>query len=140
MSIHQCDLLLGSNLGNKKNNINKCKLLIIKYIGDIIKETKIIETEPVGFTSEHLFNNQALRIHTELSPMKVLQACKKIEKEMGRSNLTQKNQRYSDRIIDIDILFYDKIDFFSPTLHIPHPENTLKRTFSIQLIKILFSI
>jgi len=124
-----CYLGIGSNLGNRKKNINSA----IKKIGalnktKVIKLSKIIETEPVGGPgNQPKFLNAALKIQTELSPLKLLKNLKKIEKELGRT----KTIRYGPRIIDLDILFYaDKI-INRKDLKIPHPK-IFEREFVIR--------
>jgi len=124
-----CYLGIGSNLGNRKKNINSA----IKKIGalnktKVIKLSKIIETEPVGGPgNQPKFLNAALKIRTELSPLKLLKNLKKIEKELGRT----KTIRYGPRIIDLDILFYaDKI-INRKDLKIPHPK-IFEREFVIR--------
>ncbi len=133
MSMHICYLLLGSNLGDRKKNIELSKHLINNKLGRITKYSPLEETAPVGFVSQFSFYNQVVVVETELSPMKILEKTQDIENHIGRKNKTQ-NQDYQDRLIDIDILYYDKIHFLSNKLSIPHQENIKNRKFVKVLI------
>lgn len=83
MKLWNAELLLGTNLNNREENLKFARENIADKIGEIFFESKILETEPVGFTSEDLFLNQIIRIKTALGPVKLLKALKKIEKSMG---------------------------------------------------------
>ena len=127
MTKHSVYLGLGSNLGQKEENIRKAIELIGLRVGLVVRQSSLISTEPWGFQSENQFVNAAVLCHTELSPREVLRATQKIEREMGRSNKSV-GGNYSDRIIDIDILLYDELRVDEPDLQIPHPL-MLKREF-----------
>lgn len=111
---------LGTNLGDKKNNLLTAVNNIEEKIGKVTSLSSFYETEPWGFESENSFLNAALCVETSLEPMAILRIIKDIEIEMGR---TQKsvNRMYSDRIIDIDILLYDDLTMATEELTIPHP-------------------
>ncbi|MDX9704310.1 MAG: 2-amino-4-hydroxy-6-hydroxymethyldihydropteridine diphosphokinase [Weeksellaceae bacterium] len=121
MSKHSCVLLLGTNLGDRKKNLNIALSLIEIEIGIIQDKSKILETKAEDFESDHLFLNQTLTIGTPLSPIEILNRIKKIENQMGRVYLTD-GERYQNRIIDIDILKINNINFQSARLLIPHPQ------------------
>lgn len=118
-SIHKIYLGLGSNLGNKEENLKKALELLSEKIGDITAVSSFYTSAPQGFISENSFLNAAVSIHTKLSPFALLDETRKIEKQMGRKQKTRK--AYTDRIIDIDILFYDDLIIDTPELTIPHP-------------------
>jgi 2-amino-4-hydroxy-6-hydroxymethyldihydropteridine diphosphokinase len=126
----QCFLSLGSNLGNKRENINRALALMVERVGDVSRRSEFHETEPWGFESESKFLNLALEIETKLQPYDLLRATSRIEKEVGRKEKSV-NGKYKDRIIDIDILFYDDEIIESPDLTIPHPL-LHKRSFVVQ--------
>ena len=127
MTKHSVYLGLGSNLGDKEENIRKAIELIGLRVGLVARQSSLITTEPWGFESDNQFVNAAVLSMTELSPREVLRATQKIEREMGRSNKSV-GGNYSDRIIDIDILLYDELRVDEPDLQIPHPL-MLKREF-----------
>lgn len=124
MSQNKVILLLGTNLGDKKNNLEIAKNLINKDIGEIKKESNILENKAEGFTTNHLFLNQKIEILSSLSPFDILLKVKDIERKMGRNYFQPKeNELYVDRLIDIDILFYNNILINCNQLKIPHPQN-----------------
>ena len=112
---------LGSNLGNKKENLNQALIYIQERIGNIISSSSVYETTPCGFSSENQFLNMVIKVSTSLSPDELLPVSKTIERLMGRSCKSSDNSFYEDRIIDLDILFYDNIELSTPELTIPHP-------------------
>jgi|LauGreDrversion4_2_1035121.scaffolds.fasta_scaffold678495_2 2-amino-4-hydroxy-6-hydroxymethyldihydropteridine diphosphokinase len=118
-------LSLGSNLGERENNISKALSLIQKKTGEIIKVSDNLETEPLDFKSENKFLNCCCSISTKLDPISLLNDLKNIEKEIGR---TYTVSGYQDRIIDIDIIFYSDDVTNTEHLRIPHP-NFRKRKF-----------
>lgn len=124
-------LLIGSNLGNKIYNIEQGFYKIEKYIGFISKKTSFLETHPWGYKSSNLFINCGIEILTNQSPIMLLKNIKKIEKKLGRE---KKLNSYEDRIIDIDIIFYENIFFWSKNLVIPHYLHLNKREFSKKIL------
>ena len=126
--LHTVFLGLGSNLGNKEDNIEQALEKIEKQIGNIFSLSAFYVSEPLGFDSDNLFLNCAIKVNTYLSPHDLLSTTQSIEKEMGRLKKSAANG-YSDRIIDIDILFYNNtIINDAPKLIIPHP-HIQKRMF-----------
>ncbi len=134
MSQHKVVLLLGSNIGDKKNNLDHA-LERLKEVGDILKNSEYLTSEPVEFVSSNNFCNIASLIFTHLSPIQLLNFIKKIETEMGRLNDSKISGSYTDRIIDIDIVTYDALKFSSERLEIPHTKHLFERDFSRILLK-----
>ncbi len=114
----QTYLSIGTNIGDRKLNIKTSLDLISKYCGVILQKSAIYETVAWGFVSENNFYNLVVEVNTELCPQKLLEQIMLIEKKIGRK---RKVQQYADRIIDIDILFYENIILQTETLTIPHP-------------------
>lgn len=110
-------LLLGSNLGDRQKNISRAIELISKNVGQVLQQSSLYETAAWGKTDQPIFYNQAIKVATQLSPEKLLQAVKKNEQEIGRTV----DEKWSARIIDIDIIFYGAELFHSNELVIPHP-------------------
>ncbi|MCD8079735.1 MAG: 2-amino-4-hydroxy-6-hydroxymethyldihydropteridine diphosphokinase [Bacteroides sp.] len=113
-------LSLGSNLGNKEENLQRAIRNIEKRIGKIISQSAFYHTEPWGFESRNTFVNAAIGIDTLWAPEEVLLRLRDIEREMGRLYKSS-GGKYADRIIDLDILLYNDLIYESPTLSIPHP-------------------
>lgn len=118
---HRVFLGLGSNLGDRQANIQRAIELISERVGEVIRRSSLIETEPWGFESENIFLNGVILCETTLTPRQVLRKTQKIERDMGRKKKTVNCQLYSDRPIDIDILLYDDLTVDEPDLKIPHP-------------------
>jgi 2-amino-4-hydroxy-6-hydroxymethyldihydropteridine diphosphokinase len=111
-------VLLGTNLGNKSENINQAKIFIRELNLTILKESGVYKSSPWGFDHPESFYNQVICLQTELSPDQLLIELLNIEKQMGRFRTAE---RYEARIIDLDILFYDNRIVQSEKLSIPHP-------------------
>lgn len=111
-------LSLGSNMGDKRENL----LEAIKRIEwlentEVVKSSKILETEPFGYTEQDNFLNSCLEIRTLLTAQELLSQILKIELDMGRI----REIKWGPRIIDIDILFYDSEIIEEDNLAVPHP-------------------
>lgn len=127
-------LLLGSNLGNRKINIELALNHIETFAGLIVRKSEILETDPVEYDSNKKFCNIAVGIQTSFSPVILLKKLKNIERQMGRLEDSAVSGSYSDRIIDIDIVLYGGLNFTSSKLSIPHKKHLIERDFSKQLI------
>ncbi|MFW9596665.1 MAG: 2-amino-4-hydroxy-6-hydroxymethyldihydropteridine diphosphokinase [Paludibacter sp.] len=119
-------LSLGSNIGNKEQNIVEAIAIIGSEVGVIRKVSEYYYSKAVGFISENDFVNVAVLLITNLEPLKLLYEIERIEKEIGRKQKSING--YTDRIIDIDILLYDSITIDTEKLKIPHPR-MLERDF-----------
>ena len=116
---------LGTNLGDKEQNLRDAVQKIEEQVGKIVSLSAFYVTAPWGFSSDNSFLNAAVCVETKLYPLEVLQETQMIEKELGR---TQKsvNRMYSDRLIDIDLLLYEDlvlsvISASGVELTLPHP-------------------
>lgn len=124
-----CYLGVGSNLGNRRQNI-KLAVKKINALKDtrVIKVSRLVESKPVGGSAgQPKFLNCALKIKTGLSPLKLLEGVKEIEKELGR----KKTRRFGPRTIDLDILFYADRIINRRELIVPHPR-MFQRDFVIK--------
>ena len=117
---HTLYIGLGSNLGDKQQNIAMAVDKIEELIGHVECQSALHITEPWGFQSDNMFVNAAVKCVTILSPHEVLEKTKDIERQMGRTTKSV-DGTYKDRIIDIDILLYDDMEINDPDLVIPHP-------------------
>lgn len=131
MTSHHVYLGLGSNLGDREENIRKAITLVHERVGEVVRQSSLIETEPWGFESEHRFLNGVILCETTLTPHQVLKATQKIERQLGKTKAHATKRQFStynsqlstfkDRPIDIDILLYDDWTVDEPDLKIPHP-------------------
>ena len=111
---------LGTNLGDKAANLHAAVHLISGKIGKVIFLSSFYATAPWGFESENSFLNAAICVETSLSPLEVLHRTQEIERTLGRTHKST-GGIYHDRIIDIDLLLYNKEIIQTPELTIPHP-------------------
>ena len=98
-------LLLGSNLGDRLGNLKKAEDLLEKAKIKVLNESSIYETEPWGKQDQPWFFNVVLQIETSLRPVELLEKCLEVELSMGR----HRKEKWGERIIDIDILYYDDV-------------------------------
>ena len=117
---------LGSNLGDREEYLRRAIVLIGERVGEVLRQSSFIETEPWGFESENRFLNAVILCETDLTPRQLLRTTQQIERDMGKSrkHATVRNQRstqFKDRPIDVDILLYDDLTVDEPDLKIPHP-------------------
>lgn len=118
-------LSLGTNLGDKEQNLQTALQKIEEQIGKVISLSAFYVTAPWGFSSEHSFLNAAACVDTLLLPLEVLQQTQEIERALGRMHKSA-GGIYSDRLIDLDLLLYDDLilSTTSPNgaeLNLPHP-------------------
>lgn len=109
----------GSNLGDTENNIRNAIDLLEGSGLRRIKISSIIESNPVGFVSNNVFKNCVGLFETRLPPLEVLTILMKTEQKLGR--IRRDASGYSDRIIDLDLLFYGELVSNDEELVLPHP-------------------
>ena len=120
-------LCLGSNSGDRLKYVEQAVSLIsLAQNLKIIRTSALYETEPWGIKDQNWFINMAVEIKTDLSAQDLLVKCLNIEKTLGRNR--EKEQRWGERPIDIDIIFYDKEVINTEILTVPHPR-MYKRAF-----------
>lgn len=109
---------LGSNIGNREDNLNRAVAMIEEHAGRITRASSVYETEPWGFVSKDKFLNMVVEISTRLKTSGLLGRLLMIESLLGR---IRGGNRYSSRIIDLDILLYGDKILETASLVIPHP-------------------
>ena len=117
---HRVYFSLGTNLGDRTANLDGAIAAMKDKIGALVKCSSYIHSEPWGFSSDNSFLNAAAIFDTSLAPLPLLRITQDIERQLGRSTKSH-DGIYSDRVIDIDILFYDNLVLSTPELTIPHP-------------------
>lgn len=108
---------LGTNRGDRKENLKNALANIKANNIEIVKESKIYETEAWGLEDQDDFLNQVIEIETFEEPEDLLKILNKIENEMGRV----REIKWGPRIIDLDILFQEDLVLYTDDLKIPHP-------------------
>ena len=111
-------IALGSNLGDKKANLRQAlKMLLVKGL-QIRSVSSFFKTEPYGVTDQPEFINAVAYVKTDLAPEKLLKLLLDTELEMGRVRL----RHWGERNIDLDLLLYDDLIYYSEKLVLPHPD------------------
>lgn len=122
---------LGSNMGDPGENLIKAVKKLEESVR-ILKVSSIYKTEPVGVKDQPWFLNCVVMGETDLKPDELFLKIKEIEREIGRIETC----RWGPRVVDIDILFYDKINYDKEGLKIPHPHLRERAFVIIPLIEI----
>ena len=111
---------LGTNIGNKKENLTRAIEALSLALGNYTALSTFVETEPWGFDSDNTFLNCVVAFDTTISPTELLDTTEEIERRLGRTTKSTGGV-YHDRIIDIDILLYGNETIETLRLTIPHP-------------------
>jgi 2-amino-4-hydroxy-6-hydroxymethyldihydropteridine diphosphokinase len=110
-------LALGSNLGDRLENLSEAVRLLDATEGiDVLRSSRIYETEPVG-PPQPAYLNAVIEVETTRSPRELLQACLAVEEALGRV----RTERWGPRTIDVDVLTFDELTVDEPDLQVPHP-------------------
>jgi len=126
-------LSLGSNLGNRLENLRKARALLAEEAGRINAVSDVYETEPWGHHCNCTFFNQVIELETLQDPLNLLSTIQQIEMRCGR---VRSEKQYAARTIDIDILFYNTEHMVTGNLVIPHPLLHLRQFVLIPLADI----
>lgn len=121
-------LSLGSSEGDRAGYLDRALDLLGKTQGiTVAKVSRYVETAPVGGVAKNAFLNCAAEISTYLPPEKLLENIHRIEAECGRV----RKERWGDRTLDIDVIFYGSRIIETEDLQVPHPEY-FKRRFVLE--------
>lgn len=118
-SLHKAWIGLGTNLGDRREQLATARQHLRDRSVMILAVSGIYESAPWGYESRNMFYNQCLVLETDLSAEALLRMLQKIETEMGRM---QSAGSYADRIIDLDLLFFDDLVMHTDELVLPHPK------------------
>jgi len=116
-------LLLGTNLGDRKQNLENAIAYIENEAGQVFAKSSVYETEAWGKTDQPGFLNQAIAVKSTLPPLELLKTLLAIEQKMGRVRL----EKWGQRLIDIDLIFYGDVIANNEALQLPHPEMHRRR-------------
>jgi 2-amino-4-hydroxy-6-hydroxymethyldihydropteridine diphosphokinase len=130
-TIHHVYLALGSNLGNRQENLSNA-LRRLREVVDIHKISSVYETEPVGYLDQPRFLNMVCYGQTAASPDELLRNIKAIEEALGR----EPSFRNAPRPIDIDMVLYDDLRMETKDLIIPHPRMSERAFVLVPLAEI----
>lgn len=126
-------LSLGSNLGNRLENLIKALEYLKESGNKITRISSFYQTKPWGKKSQPDFLNMVVELETSFSPFSFLALIQRIEKEMGRV----KREKWGPRTIDIDIVLFDDLEMESEKLTIPHPRARERAFVLVPLAEIL---
>ena len=124
---------LGTNLGNREENLYKALSLLENETTTIIEISKVYETPSWGYKGNSFYNACA-RINSFLDPHELLKELLKVEEILGRKR--NKKNRYQDRVIDLDILFFGDKIMSTKDLKIPHSKLHLRNFILLPLIEL----
>ncbi|MCF7889806.1 2-amino-4-hydroxy-6-hydroxymethyldihydropteridine diphosphokinase [Candidatus Bipolaricaulota bacterium] len=123
---------LGSNLGNRKKNIdNSLRILNERKNVELVGRASNYETEPIGPT-QPWFINTAVEIATTSSPEEILAACKEVEKRIGRVD----SLKWGPRLVDLDLLLVNGYVLEERDLKLPHPQMEERRFVLLPLLEL----
>jgi len=132
MSSELVYLSLGSNIGDRADNLNAAIAALAGAGVRVRRVSSFYETEPVDYLEQAWFLNCVLEGETEFQPGELLRALRGIESRMGSKKLIAKGPR----LIDIDILLYGKHVIDTAELQVPHPRMALRRFVLVPLAEI----
>jgi 2-amino-4-hydroxy-6-hydroxymethyldihydropteridine diphosphokinase len=116
---------LGSNVGDRAANLRAARAALEAHEVEVVGSSSLYETEPQGrLLDQPDFLNACVAIETELDPEGLLEACKQVERELGRS---AGGPRHGPRPIDVDLLLLGRQQLSSDRLTLPHPELRTRR-------------
>ena len=121
---------LGSNVGSRSRNLSAARRRLREKGVRILRQSRVIETEPWGVTDQPRFLNQVVEGVWSGSPRQLLKAAKAVEREVGRVE----TKRWGPRVVDVDILFFGDQKVDEPDLVIPHPR-IKERPFVLQSLE-----
>lgn len=117
---------IGSNLGNKADNLHQAITLLEKALSSKASVSTIIESKAWGFESENTFMNIGAAIESDIAPLDMLKLTQQIEHDLGSHSHRNDDGSYCDRLVDIDIIAIDNLVIDTPELTIPHPRMHLR--------------
>ncbi len=125
---------LGSNVGDRRVHLLDAAAALPEHGVRVLASSSVYETEPVGLVlDQREFYNACLRVETDHGPEDLLDACKAVERSLGRA---PGGVRHGPRPIDVDVLLLDDMRFQSDRLTLPHPEVRSRRFVLVPLLEL----
>jgi 2-amino-4-hydroxy-6-hydroxymethyldihydropteridine diphosphokinase len=125
---------LGSNIGDRRSHLIAATRALPRHGVEVLASSSVYDTEPVGLVLDQPeFLNACLRIETALGPEELLDACKAVEREVGRE---AGGLRHGPRVIDVDLLLLGEETYSSPRLRLPHAELGTRRFVIVPLLEL----
>ena len=125
---------LGSNIGDRRGHLLAAVRELAPRGVEVLASSSVFDTEPVGLVLDQPeFLNACLRIRTGFEPLELLDACKEVERVVGRA---AGGVRHGPRVIDVDVLLLGDLSFESERLTLPHPEVSSRRFVLVPLLEL----
>ena len=125
---------LGSNVGERREHLCAAVAELARHGVAVLASSSVYETEPVGLVLDQPhFLNACLRIDTAHGPEELLDACKEVERVVGRA---RGGERHGPRAIDVDVLLLGELMYQSIRLTLPHPEARSRRFVLVPLLEL----
>ncbi len=125
---------LGSNVGDRRSHLQAAVAALPDHGVDLLASSSVYETEPVGLVLDQRdFFNACLLVETALDPEPLLDACKAVERQLGRD---AGSVRHGPRVIDVDLLLLGELRYSSGRLTLPHPEASSRRFVLVPLLEL----
>jgi 2-amino-4-hydroxy-6-hydroxymethyldihydropteridine diphosphokinase len=125
---------LGSNVGDRRANLQAAVDALPAKGVDVLASSSTYDTDPVGLVLDQpAFLNACVRIATDHEPEALLDACKTVERELGRET---GGERHAPRPIDVDVLLLGDLVYDSGRLSLPHPEVVSRRFVLVPLLEL----
>jgi 2-amino-4-hydroxy-6-hydroxymethyldihydropteridine diphosphokinase len=132
--VRQAYLGLGSNVGDRRGQLQAAVDELPAHGVDVLASSSVYETEPVGLVLDQPeFLNACLRVRTVLGPEELLDACKDVERIVGRM---PGGVRHGPRMIDVDLLLLGELEYASERLVLPHAEVSMRRFVLVPLLEL----
>ena len=125
---------LGSNVGDRLANLRAARDALDAHGVRVLRSSSAYETEPQGEVLDQPdFLNAAVRIETDLGPEELLDACKQVERDLGRE---LGGPRHGPRPIDVDLLLLGDLEYESERLRLPHRDVLARRFVLVPLLEL----
>ncbi len=130
---------LGSNVGDRRAHLQAAVDALADHGVRVLASSSTYDTDPVGPVQDQpAFLNACVRIETELAPEALLDACKAVERDLGRD--LEGGVRWGPRPIDVDVLLLGDLEHRSERLTLPHAQATSRRFVLIPLLELDFDL
>ena len=132
MTKNEVFISLGTNLGDRQENLKTAILEIASRLGTVVRQSSIYQTKPWGKNNQPDFLNQVIVVLSEKTPQDCLFILSSIEKQMGRKRF----EKWDARIIDLDLLYVNDFIINTATLTLPHPGIPQRRFVLVPMVEI----
>jgi 2-amino-4-hydroxy-6-hydroxymethyldihydropteridine diphosphokinase len=125
---------LGSNVGDRRGHLSAAVAALPAHGVSVLRSSSVYDTEPVGLVLDQPdFLNACVEVGTDLEPAELLDACKEVEREVGR---VPGGVRHGPRVVDVDVLLLGDLEYVSERLTLPHPEVLGRRFVLVPLLEL----